>query len=98
TGVLHEVGYIEKSSVALRPLTMPRVSDRALAYLLYLLRETQYQGSLSQNPYLGSLGLTGSELEVRLDRLPGLQFRKMSNIKDLHWSYPDLWHWARAQQ
>jgi len=92
---LHEVGYVEKTA-ALPPLSLPRVSDRALGYMLYLLRETEYQGTLGQNPYLGSLGLSGRELESRLSRVPGIQFRKMSDVKDLHWDYPDLWAWAQA--
>jgi hypothetical protein len=94
-GSAREAGFIEKTA-ALAPLSLPRVSDRALAYMLYLLRETDYQGSLSQNPYLGSVGLSGADLEVRLHRVPGLQFRKMSDVRDLHWDYANLWEWAQA--
>ena len=95
-GSAREAGYLEKTA-ALAPLSLLRVSDRALAYILYLLRETEYEGNLSQNPYLVSVGLSGEELEVRLHRLPGIQFRKMSDVRDLHWDYADLWAWAQAE-
>lgn len=94
-GVLNEVGYADKTT-PLRPLFLPRVSDRALAYLLYLLRETHFQGQLNDNAYLASLALQGQQLESRLPRLPGLSYRKMSNIQELNWQYPDLRSWARS--
>lgn len=93
-GVLNEVGYSNKIT-AIRPLSLPKVSDRALAYILYVLRETQFEGQLNRNPYLASLALSGSPLENRLDKLPGIEFRKMSNVKDLHWKYAGVQQWSR---
>jgi hypothetical protein len=95
-GVLNEVGYAEKTT-PLRPFFIPRVSDQALAYLLYLLRETHYNGQLDDNAYLASLAIQGAQLEARLVQLPGLSYRKMSNVKELSWEYPDLCSWAMAQ-
>ena len=42
-----------------RPLTVPRVPDDALEYLLYLLREVEFEGTLLDNPYVASVGLDG---------------------------------------
>lgn len=95
-GCLNEVGFTEKTT-ALRPLSLPKVSDHALAYGLYLLRETEFVGQLADNPYLASVGLTGEQLEARLSRLPGVKFRKMSDVKELEWTYPDLYQWARRE-
>lgn len=95
-GVLNEAGFTS-SVAALRPLSLPRVTDRALGYLLYLLRETSFAGSLGVNPYLASVGLIGAELEHRLRRLPGLQFRKLADVSDLTWSYASLWEWAQGE-
>ena len=95
-GCLNEVGFCKGIS-PLRPLALPRVSDRALGYILYLLRETDYEGELGRNPYLGSLGLHGADLEERLSRVPGIQFHKMSDVMDLQWDYPSLWDWAQSE-
>lgn len=80
-----------------RSLLWPRVDDLSLAYLLYLLRETAVAGSLLANPYLASIGLTGSALESRLKTLPGLRFRRQGDLIDWGWVYPDLVTWAAAQ-
>lgn len=93
---LQETGFAEKGRT-LRPLRLPRVSHRLLGYLLYLLRETEFQGQLSQNPYLASVALQGEELERRLTQIPGIAFRRLSDFKELDWRHADLWHWAQAE-
>ena len=80
-----------------RPLVVPKVDDISLAYLLYLLRQVQIEGSLLTNPYLASLGLGGAELEQRLKALPGLRFRRQGDLIDYGWVYPDLTAWSQAQ-
>lgn len=92
-GVITEVGYTS-GTAALRPISLPRVSDRALAYLMYLLRHTEFQGTLNDNPYLQSVGIDKNALEARLMRLPGIRFQKMSDLKELHFDHADLWEWA----
>lgn len=92
-GVLNEVGYTAGVQ-AIRPLALPWVSDRALTYLLYLLRETEFQGSLNCNPYLASVGIDAEALEARLVKLAGIRFQRMSNLKELHWEHGSLWEWA----
>ncbi|XHM63350.1 hypothetical protein ACE6JH_23545 [Streptomyces nigra] len=77
-----------------RPIGMPRVPDEALEYLMYLLRETEFEGSLLDNPYTSSVGLEGAILEERLRGLPGLAFRRQGDLIDFGWRHHDLRMWA----
>ncbi len=81
-----------------RPLALPRVRDHALEYLLYLLREIDFDGTLLENPYLASVGLTGPGgkeiLEDRLRQLPSIDFGRQGDLIDITWRYPDLRAWA----
>lgn len=79
-----------------RPLDWPRVPDDALAYLMYLLRGTDFDGSLLDNPYVRSVGLSGTELEERLRRVPGLAFRRQGDLIEFGWQHADLRAWASA--
>ena len=79
-----------------RPLTLPRVPDAALAYLMYLLREVTFEGSLLANPYTASVGLDGRALEDRLGSVPGLSLRRQGDLIDMGWQLPDLTAWAAA--
>lgn len=78
-----------------RSLPVPKVPDLALAYLLYLLRETRFEGSLTDNPYLRSTGLDGDVLGLRARGLPGVAMRRMMHLVEFDWDYPDLATWAR---
>ena len=80
-----------------RPLGFPRVPDAALAYLLHLLREVDFDGTLIDNPYLRSVGLEGRLLEDRLRGLPELHFRRLADLVDFGWSFPTLADWAEAR-
>lgn len=77
-----------------RPLTLPRLPDDALEYLLYLLREVSFAGTLLVNPYLRSVGLEGTGLEERLRRAPSLRFHRQAELVDYGWQYPSLEAWA----
>jgi hypothetical protein len=77
-----------------RPLALPRVSDEALAYLLYLLRDVEFEGTLVDNPYVASVGLEQTLLEDRLRALPGMTFRRQADLVDFGWQHPDLRAWA----
>lgn len=89
-----------------RPLTLPRVDDDALTYLLYLLRGVDFEGTLTDNPYLRSVGLTdlrsggpslaGQPVDDRLRGLSALRFRRQGGLVDLGWVWPDLGAWAAA--
>ena len=80
-----------------RPLAYLRVEAVALGYLLYLLRGIEFEGTLLDNPYVGSLGLQGEALEDSLRQVPGLRFRRQGNLLDFGWTYPDLASWAREE-
>jgi hypothetical protein len=88
-----EAGLVAKRDP--RALLFPKVPDQALAYLLYLLRETQFDGSLTNNPYLISVGLDEDGLAQRARALPGVTLRRMMGLVELDWAYPDLETWAR---
>ena len=77
-----------------RPLTLPRVRDDALTYLLYLLRGVTFEGTLIDNPYLASVGLVHGVLTDRLRTLDALQFRRQADLVDIAWAHPDLATWA----
>lgn len=80
-----------------RPLITPRVADEALAYLMYFLREIQFEGTLLENPYLASVGLQGAFLEERLRAVPGMTFQRQGDLFDYGWGYTDLGEWTDAR-
>lgn len=79
-----------------RRLLFPRVGDDALTYLLYLLRGVELEGTLLDNPYLASVGLTSRLAEDRFRALEALHFRRQGDLVDFGWVYRDLEGWAHA--
>ncbi len=79
-----------------RSLLLPKVTDLALAYLLHLFRGTRFEGTLTENPYLASVGLTEGFLDQRLRALPGITFRRMAHLTEFEWESPSLTAWAEA--
>jgi len=79
-----------------RALLIPKVPDLALAYLLHLLRGLRFGGTLIDNPYLASVGLSDGILDQRLRALPGVTFRRMAHLTEFEWEYPTLAAWAEA--
>jgi hypothetical protein len=79
-----------------RTLLVPKVLDVALSYLLHLLRGVHFAGTLTENPYLASVGLTEGILDQRLRALPGLTFHRMARLTELEWDAPTLTSWAEA--
>ncbi len=79
-----------------RALLLPKVPDVALAYLLYLLRGVRFAGTLTENPYLASVGLTEGFLDQRLRALPGVTFRRMAQLTEFEWTAPTLAAWAEG--
>ena len=71
-------------------------TDVAICYLVYLLREIAFDGSLVENPYLKSVGLEGSRLEQRFKSLSAIEFRKQGSLVDFGWRYESLLKWAEA--
>lgn len=89
-----EAGLVSKSSP--RALLLPKVPDVALAYLLHLLRGLRFEGTLTENPYLASLGLVGGFLDQRLRALGGITYRRMGQLTEFEWEAPTLTAWAEA--
>ena len=79
-----------------RALLLPKVPDPALAYLLYLLRGLRFAGTLTENPYLASMGLVEGFLDLRLRALPGITFRRMAHLTEFEWEAPTLSAWAEV--
>ena len=79
-----------------RALLLPKVPDIALAYLLHLLRGVSFAGTLTENPYLASVGLVEGFLDQRLRSLPGISFHRMAKLTDFEWAAPTLAAWAEA--
>jgi hypothetical protein len=77
-----------------RALLMPKVPDLALAYLLHFLRSIRFVGTLTENPYLASVGLVDGFLDQRLRSLPGITFRRMAQLTEFDWDAPTLSAWA----
>lgn len=79
-----------------RPLTLPRVIDDALEYLLYLLRGVSFDGSLLANPYVASVGLEADHLDARLRMLSGVTYHRQNDLIDFGWRFDGLVDWADA--
>lgn len=79
-----------------RSLIFPKVPDAAIAYLLHLLRTVRLQGSLTENPYVASVGLGDGVLEQRLRAVPSITLRRMGHLVEMDWAYPTLTAWAEA--
>lgn len=88
-----EAGLVSKRDP--RALLFPKVTDQALAYLLYLLRQIRFEGSLSRNHYLRSVGIDEDLLAVRTRTLPGVKVHRMLHLADFEWEHQDLAAWAR---
>ncbi|MFO0605031.1 MAG: hypothetical protein U0324_17760 [Polyangiales bacterium] len=79
-----------------RKLPLPRVPDDALVYLLHLLREVRFEGSLADNPYLRSVGIEGTLLDHRLRGITALRLQRVGSVCDFEWTYPTLAAWAET--
>ena len=80
-----------------RTLLLPKVPDLALAYLLHLLRGLRFDGTLTENPYLASVGLVEGFLDQRLRAMSDISFRRMGQLTELEWQEPTLTAWAEAK-
>ncbi len=79
-----------------RTLLISKVPDLALGYVLHLLRGLRFEGTLTQNPYLASVGLVDGFLDQRLRALPGISYKRMAHLTEFDWEAPTLRAWAEA--
>lgn len=75
-------------------LVWPRVPDAALGYLIHLLNEVDFAGTIADNPYLRSVGLSDKFLDDRLRTLPGITWRRMGDLLELRSDASDLLSWG----
>lgn len=80
-----------------RRIPVPRISEKALGYILHLLRELRFDGTLFENPYLGSVGASGVLLEQRLSAGSWGRVHRMGGLTQIEWKYPSLRAWAEAE-
>ena len=78
-----------------RKLSWPSVPDQAVAYLLYFLRGVEFEGTLTDNPYLRSVGLDEVALSDLVRRLPSVRWNRLGNVDEFTWTHDDLAGWAR---
>lgn len=79
-----------------RSLLFPKVPDDAIVYLLHLLRAVRHEGSLTENPYVASVGLGDGFLDQRLRTSSAITLRRMGALVELDWAHPSLTAWAEA--
>ncbi|WP_437491961.1 hypothetical protein WME75_16690 [Sorangium sp. So ce1014] len=77
-----------------RKLPQVPVPDPILGYALYLLRDVRIEGSLTDNPYLRSLGVTRTAFHSFAARIPGIRFAELGGVIDLAWLEPSLTAWG----
>lgn len=77
-----------------RKLTLSGVPDAAIGYALYLLRTVAFEGTLSDNPYLRSLGIDTALFPLAMTRVPGIGFRAIGGVQEVDWRYPTLVAWG----
>jgi hypothetical protein len=75
-------------------LQTARVDDNCLTYLFYLLRDTQFEGTLLSNPYLKSTGLDAEDLVSRRRCLPAVGLQLQGNLTEFNWQHDSLSEWA----
>ena len=91
----YEAGLIKPKRDPRAPI-VPKVSDAALEYMLYLLRGVKFGGTLTDNPYFASVGLDSGTLPQRLATLPTITFRRLADVDEFGWKYSSLSAWAEA--
>jgi len=79
-----------------RQLVVPHVPDEAVTYLVYLLREVEVEQPVLDNPYLRSVGLTGSLLADRLRSLESVAYAHQAGVVHLTYRFDSLLDWAQA--
>ena len=77
-----------------RGLSLGSVPDAAVGYALYLLRTVEYQGTLNENPYVRSLGIDSSLFSRALVHVPGIGYRAIGGVQEVHFRYPSLTAWG----
>ncbi len=78
-----------------RPLVPIAAPELIVAYTLYLLREVTFAGSLTDNPYLRSMGVAPESFRFIAARMPGIRFAELGGVAELTFTEPTLLAWGR---
>lgn len=78
-----------------RAISIPPISDTSLAYLLYFLKDAEFEGRLLTNPYIGGTRL-GPDLNLRLKKLPGIEFQSRGDVSTIGWKHETFQDWLAA--
>lgn len=77
-----------------RQLPHPIVPPTIVAYALYVLAGTRIEGTLTENPYLRSLGLTTESLGRISASLPGVRVAELGGVAEVTFQEPSLMAWG----
>lgn len=77
-----------------RPLAPIAAPEIAIAYTLYVLRDVAIEGSLTDNLYLRSMGISTDSFRFLAARLPGLRFAELGGVAELTFLEPTLLAWG----
>jgi hypothetical protein len=89
---LNEAGFSRGRSSP-RDIVIPPLSNESLAYLLFLLKNSEFEGSILSNPYLKTTYL-GEDLERRLTELPGFDYQHNDEGGTLKWKVDSFLDWV----
>lgn len=90
-----EAGLI-RSSRDPRTAISSAVTDLGLTYMVYLLREVQFEGTIMANPYFRSVGLENDSLESRLRSLGCIEFQKQGSLIEFGWKHETFAAWGSS--
>ena len=77
-----------------RLLPHPIPPELFLGYALYLLRDVRFAGSLTDNPYLRSLGVVPATLRTFAPRIPGVRIAELGGVAEISFLEPNLTAWG----
>lgn len=77
-----------------RPLPPVAAPEAAIAYALYVLRDVAFEGSLTENPYLRSMGIGTDSFRFIAARMPGVRFAELGGVAELTFTEPNLLAWG----
>lgn len=73
-----------------RKISRPHVPPPVLGYALHLLREVAFEGTLTDNPYLRSLGVEVDSFAGYALDIPGIRFASVGGVAEIAFDEPSL--------
>jgi hypothetical protein len=70
------------------------VPEIVLGYVLYLLRGVHIDGTLTENPYFRSLGVSRGNLGLFAPRIPGVRVAELGRHAEITFLEPSLMAWG----